>query len=262
MTERVKSMNASRVHKTSTWSFLSSEKLRPGLSRAKIIDAAITLIDARGLGAVSMRVLARELKASPMSLYHYVGSKSDLLNLMRDKALEEITLTGGKPTHWRELLSQYAWQNKRLYEKYKWLLHLPAEERQYGPEAIRILEWYLENLIELGFDFKEAVASLEICLSFTIGFVTRQRPARSGKNGKTAVPELFSPVVLALGKYPKVTALMKSGSGPASDDTFSRSLDWILNGIASGLTEQQDQSWLKQPLLKAVASAKNGTGGR
>ena len=44
---------------------------RAPLSRAQIVQVALTIADEEGLEAVSMRRLARELRSGAMSLYHY-----------------------------------------------------------------------------------------------------------------------------------------------------------------------------------------------
>ena len=229
------------IRRTSTWSFLADEKPRKGLSREAIVDAAVDVADAEGLEAISMRLLARQLKASPMALYHYVGSKADLLNLMRDKTYEEVRLEGHRPSDWHDLLSLFAWRNRELFLKHKWLIHLPAEQRQYGPEAIRVLEWYLEKMRELNIDLGKGVGALEILLSFTIGFVSRERLNSAGKKEKTSSQDLFSPQVLALGKFPQVVALVEKGIEPASDAAFARSLEWVLNGIASEMPDARSK---------------------
>jgi AcrR family transcriptional regulator len=54
------------------------------LSVEKIVDAAIEIADADGLGAVSMSSVANRLGYTTMSLYRYVSAKDDLIVLMND----------------------------------------------------------------------------------------------------------------------------------------------------------------------------------
>ena len=61
-----------------------------GLSRAEIVRAAIAVADAEGPEAISMRRIAREVRAGVMSLYWYVSSKEELLDLMLDAIEAEI----------------------------------------------------------------------------------------------------------------------------------------------------------------------------
>ena len=55
---------------------------KPGLSLEGIVGAAIGVADAEGLGAVSMARVAKELGFTTMSLYRYLTSKEELLQLM------------------------------------------------------------------------------------------------------------------------------------------------------------------------------------
>ena len=51
-----------------------------GLTREKILEAALRLIDEEGLPALSMRRLGQELGVEAMALYKYVVSKQALLD--------------------------------------------------------------------------------------------------------------------------------------------------------------------------------------
>ena len=51
---------------------------------------AIEVADAEGLDAVSMRRIARDLRAGAMSLYHYFDSRDELLELMADTIAGEM----------------------------------------------------------------------------------------------------------------------------------------------------------------------------
>src|ERR1700683_5019293 len=53
-------------------------------SRAEITQVALRVADAEGLDAVSMRRLAAELGTGAASLYRYVETREDLLDLMTD----------------------------------------------------------------------------------------------------------------------------------------------------------------------------------
>ena len=44
-----------------------------------ILDAAVLIADEGGLDAVSMRRVAKQLEAGPMSLYRYVESRDELI---------------------------------------------------------------------------------------------------------------------------------------------------------------------------------------
>ena len=63
----------------------------PEHSRAEIASAGVTLADARGLGAVTMRSAAAAIGTAPASLYRYVATRDELVELMADQVYGEFS---------------------------------------------------------------------------------------------------------------------------------------------------------------------------
>ena len=57
-----------------------STKERVPLSRDRVLAGAITVADAGGIGALTIRTLAQELGVKPMSVYHYVANKDEIID--------------------------------------------------------------------------------------------------------------------------------------------------------------------------------------
>src|SRR5262245_49940367 len=57
-----------------------------GLSRERIVAAAIELVEAEGLSALSMARLAERLGCGTMSLYRHVANKDELVTFMLSTA--------------------------------------------------------------------------------------------------------------------------------------------------------------------------------
>ncbi|CAI7632298.1 unnamed protein product [Penicillium discolor] len=74
------------------------------MSVEKIVEAAVALADAEGLGAVSMAAVAARLGFTPMSLYRYVSAKDDLLLLMQEEATGLPPESHLEVEGWRERL--------------------------------------------------------------------------------------------------------------------------------------------------------------
>jgi AcrR family transcriptional regulator len=64
-----------------------------GLDRAAVVEAAVGVLDAEGLEAVTLRRVAHELGVGAASLYAYVDSKDALVELMLDHVLGEVDLS-------------------------------------------------------------------------------------------------------------------------------------------------------------------------
>lgn len=234
MVKRAKSAKAKKSI-TSTWDFLVDEPQHNGLSRERIVTIGIGIADSEGLDAVSIRKLASRLNVSAMALYHYVPSKTDLLNLMLDRTYEKTTFEDQIDPNWREILSLFSWQNKRRFESHTWVLNLPSAGRQYGPEAIRTLEWYLDKLALLGLETGFSVRILGLLYNFVIGFVSTE--GETGRGGSSTGTPIFSPPVLATGRFPHVKRFAELGVEPPTDAAFARALDWLLDGVADEMPE-------------------------
>jgi AcrR family transcriptional regulator len=78
------------------------------------------LTDIEGLDAVTMRRVAHALGVAPMTLYTYVPSKAELLDLMLDAAYASMPKldTSGQP--WRQRLAAIAEENRGLFENHPW----------------------------------------------------------------------------------------------------------------------------------------------
>src|SRR6185503_13113556 len=62
----------------------------PGLSRERIIDAALAQVERHGLEALTMRKLGEALGVEAMSLYHFFPSKRHLLDALVDAAISSV----------------------------------------------------------------------------------------------------------------------------------------------------------------------------
>src|SRR4029453_8191950 len=97
---------------------------KPRRSVEEVVSAAIALADAEGLGALSMRRVAEAVGVSPMSLYTYVPSKAELVDLMFDRALGASADPDDSVVGWRAKLTFIARQRWALVERHPWFLDL------------------------------------------------------------------------------------------------------------------------------------------
>ena len=58
---------------------------RAPLSRERVLRGALAVADASGIGALTMRSLASELGVKPMSVYHHVAGKDEILDGLVDR---------------------------------------------------------------------------------------------------------------------------------------------------------------------------------
>jgi AcrR family transcriptional regulator len=226
-----------RLKPSSTWDAIVDEQDDSGLTRERIVAAGIAIADRDGLPRVSVRRIAAQLDSSPMSLYHYVPSKRDLLNLMLDAANADFGWPAKTITDWRGVLCHFARESRRCLKQHPWVNQLHASDPEYGPESIRILEWLLTSLSKVGLDVKTAIQVIRVLYVFVNGFVAAESSGSSTRNGQGRRPSVnqptFAKAILATGDYPHVKRFIEITAEIPDDQGFEHALDLILNGIAS-----------------------------
>jgi AcrR family transcriptional regulator len=127
--------------------------VRTTVSHARIIEAAIALADAEGIGAVSMRRLAVELGVATMSLYRWIPSKEALVVGMVDTLMGDGDWPAVPPPGWRAQLEYVARRQWRGYQAHPWLAHVVSLTRpQLAPRAMMHTEWALRAVDGFGLD--------------------------------------------------------------------------------------------------------------
>jgi DNA-binding transcriptional regulator YhcF (GntR family) len=130
---------------------VASERSR--VSLARIVEVAIALADAEGVGAVSMRRVATSLGVATMSLYRWVPNKETLLVGMLDELLGAGDWPAVPPQGWRAQLEYVARRQWHTYQEHPWLAHIVSLTRpQLAPNAMVHTEWALRAVDGFGLD--------------------------------------------------------------------------------------------------------------
>jgi TetR/AcrR family transcriptional regulator, tetracycline repressor protein len=72
-----------------------------GLTRDRLVDAALEVVQGEGLEGLSMRALADRLEVKAASLYWHVRDRRELVELLAESILETVPATPGRPG-WRQ----------------------------------------------------------------------------------------------------------------------------------------------------------------
>jgi AcrR family transcriptional regulator len=211
------------------------------LTRERILETAIALADAEGLEAVSIRRIATELSARPMSLYAHIGSKDDLLDFMFDNAVGE-TLLGDVPDDWREALRAIAHRTRDTTLRHPWMIELFSRRSHVGPNTLRHVDESAAAVAGLDLDVAARRALLIAVDTYAIGHVTlelsgvRDRAPGASEALEQAISEYVEREV-ERGALPNLAAfdaaeLTRFDEGAA---VFEQGLEWLLAGAAAQL---------------------------
>ena len=157
------------------------------MSVEKIVDAAVDLADAEGIGAVSMAAVAAKLGFTPMSLYRYVSAKDDLLLLMQEEATGLPPESHLEADGWRERLLALYEEQVLLYLRHPWMLSLPITGSPITPNSSAWLDASLAALesTPLSADERMAVALAVTGDARWCGIVQAGYTAQSRSSGLT-----------------------------------------------------------------------------
>jgi AcrR family transcriptional regulator len=145
----------------------------PTLDRRAILEAALRLVDAEGLGALSMRRLGAELGVEAMSLYYHVPSKAALTQGLAEIALGELRLppTGLSPDDWPAALREAARSFRSLGFAHPNVFPLLTQIGLDNPAAYPPTEAILALLRSAGFDSQLAFTAFSAIKSYVVGHV-------------------------------------------------------------------------------------------
>ena len=210
---------------------------RPRLTLEAIVDQAVTVADAEGLDAVSMRRVAADLSVGTMSLYRYLPGKEELLDLMLERvgALEDEADLGDD---WAEAMRAMGTGLWRLYTEHPWLPLVDQTRPLLGPNALRGFDLAVGSLSGTGLSDQEKVGVIGMIDAFA------QSAARSA-NAVAAAERLTGvsnaefwkaqePVLIAAmqtGRYPHVASLDDDAFEMTGEAFFEFGLQRLLDGI-------------------------------
>src|SRR3954468_239251 len=101
-----------------------------GISRDRVLKAAVGLADEIGIESLSMRKLGQALGVEAMSLYNHVANKDDLLDGMIDVVFGEIEL----PTDadWKTAMRHRAISARAALSRHRWAIGLMESRTSPG----------------------------------------------------------------------------------------------------------------------------------
>jgi AcrR family transcriptional regulator len=212
---------------------------RPPLSRAQIVKVAVSIADFEGLEAVSMRRLARELRSGAMSLYHYIDTRDELLELMGDTVAGEM-LVSHLPAAWRPALEAVARQSRATFLAHPWLLPALQDVPPATPNLLRHIEQTATAVAPLADRVEPALLNgiVTVVDDYTVGFTLREI-ASGGfeERGRRFSARFADPNVrylLESGEFPLLSQFVLGGVEMSPPD-FERGLAWLLDGFEASL---------------------------
>ncbi len=229
---------------------------RPGLSADAIVEAAVQLADAEGLEAVSMARVAAKLGFTTMSLYRYVASKEELLQLMWNASAlgaESLVIEGDD---WRTRLRTWAVFQRDMLDRHPWITQMPMAAPPVAPNSLHFVERGLEAMDGSGLADTDKLRVIGLLSSFALSEARMAADAMRAAKAATAAeatraanagpagtagdpppPDSYEALLRELvdqRTYPRLYRLAwapKPDGPPSEREEFLFGVDTILDGI-------------------------------
>lgn len=144
-----------------------------GLTRDRVVQAGLRLVDRDGVEALTMRRLGRELGVEAMSLYGYVDNKQDLLEGVLARVYGEMP-TSDDTGPWPQRLRTIAGRFRSVLLRHPNIVGLVAARPVTCQAGVQMVESTLAALRDAGLDLVQANQALNVVVGFTVGHVSDQ----------------------------------------------------------------------------------------
>jgi AcrR family transcriptional regulator len=211
---------------------------RAPLSRERIVEAALRVMDAEGLDAVTMRRIGRELGVEAMSLYNHVKDKDDILEGVTERVMNEFEF----PAHsgewiqdafamsreWRRLLGLHPSVCQLLAERHK-----PLD----GMATYRAMDAALGVLRQAGLSDRQAAQAFNALGSYILGFVMMEQGLMLGTDEEHAQQHQLVIEALQGAGMPNALACLPYFADCSTDEQFDFGLDLMIRGLRSRIED-------------------------
>lgn len=139
------------------------------LTRQKVLEAALQLIDREGLESFSMRKLGSLLGVEAMSLYNHVENKRALFDGVIELLIAEAPYPEQPDTTPREELWAFAHAFRDVLRAHPRVLPLVATSPLRTPATLVILDHLLETVHRAQITGVQAIYTLQCLVGFIVG---------------------------------------------------------------------------------------------
>jgi len=158
-----------------------------------VVRAGLTVVEAEGLDAVTIRRVAAELGSAPMALYRHVADKRELVFAMLDDMAQRIppAPTEGEPV---ECLITGLLEMHHFLAEHVWLVEVLIRGEMFSPHSLDHFDRLLAILDGLGFDTQEALAIYTSLWWFMMGHLATAAAATPARDASRRAIAALAPL--------------------------------------------------------------------
>jgi AcrR family transcriptional regulator len=211
---------------------------REPLSRERIIQAALRIMDEEGLEAVTMRRIGRALGVEAMSLYNHVQDKEDILDGICEHVLAQFRVP--QVEGWVEAARLGAREFRRLLLAHPNVIRLMTDQKSAftNAESLRGYEFALDVFRSAGLSVADSVKAFHAFGGYIFGFVMMELGLMVGgpEDEEHAQAHEEMARVLAPADLPRLREALPHIIDCDIEEQFEFGLDLLIQGIRARIT--------------------------
>jgi AcrR family transcriptional regulator len=213
------------------------------LDREAVVSAALRVLDAEGLDAVTIRRVAEELGTSGTALYTYVHDKDELVELLLDRVMGEIDVDSVSPDlPWQEQVREIAREIRRVFRAHRDIARATLGRVPQGENALVLIDAMLGRMRAAGVPDEVIGLGVDLLALYTGAVAYEESLDPSHGSGDPEAIEHFVSELRAYferlprDRFPNLVAM----AGPLTSDAdrFEFGLDVIVRGLAARAGER------------------------
>ncbi len=204
------------------------------LTAERVIEGAVRLADRIGVDALTIRKLAEEIDAKPMTIYHHVPNKEAIIDGMVDAVFAEVDLPP-QELDWKSAILVRSRSMRSVLAEHMWAAPLMESRTSPGPATLTHHDAVIGCFRQAGFSFDLTATAYATVDAFIYGYAM-QAAALPGTDGEDVVEmvEAMPEQQMRTDLYPHLTEFtVEHVLQPGYDFArqFEAGLELILEGL-------------------------------
>lgn len=199
---------------------------RTPLSRERIVEAALALIDSAGVEGFSMRALGRQLDVDPMAIYHHLPNKDAVFDAIVEALWSGVACSAPADDHdWQRCLyALFCHARRHLLTQPRAVL-LMGTRPATTPALLHLIEHTLGHLDAAELPAHEAMALMDCLAAFTVGKVLGEVSQQEQRDKVESALQTLTPE-----SHPHLLQALGAGYAFAPEMQFERGLRALIAG--------------------------------
>ncbi|MDJ0663041.1 MAG: TetR/AcrR family transcriptional regulator C-terminal domain-containing protein [Acidimicrobiia bacterium] len=210
------------------------------LTKERVLDGAMALADDIGIEAFTIRKLAAALDVKPMTIYHHIPSKEQILDGMVDIVFSQIALPP-EDLPWEEAIRVRCRSMRDVLKRHWWAAPLMESRLSPGHETLLHHDAVLGCLRRGGLSLSMTAHAIAVLDSYLYGFAFEEAHLPGG-GGEEIIPvaedlAAFLPPDVYPNLYEFTTEHVMKETDYSFGNSFEFGLDLIIDALRAAAQE-------------------------